>query len=317
MDRLHLDERISSAIQNFAEAVTTTTEDEDIDTIAENSEHNEATTDINNEYPYAGVYARNAENASFKDKLPENSKTISVELNTSRFSSAIWYNKVQEKVITLAGLGGIGSYVYYLLTRMQPSFITIYDPDVVEAVNMSGQLYSKEDLGKYKTQAMLDMAHNYSNYYRTGAFAEPFTSTSFATSIMICGFDNMTARKIFFNSWRKHVELKPDSEQKHCLFIDGRLAAEEFQVFCIRGDDKYNINRYANEFLFSDSEADETICSYKQTTFMANMIGSIIVNLFVNFCANDLEDEEKPLLERDLPFLTTYDASSMMFITNH
>ena len=315
MDRLHLDERVASALQNFTEAVATA---------AENNEHNETTTDsqetttdVNREYPYAGIYARNAENASFKDKLPENSKTISTELNTSRFSSAIWYNKVQEKIITIAGLGGIGSYVYYLLTRMQPSFITIYDPDVVEAVNMSGQLYSKEDLGKSKTQAMLDMAHKYSSYYRTSAFTEPFTSASPATSIMICGFDNMEARKVFFNNWNKYVELKPDSEQKHCLFIDGRLAAEEFQVFCIRGDDKYNINRYANEFLFSDSEADETICSYKQTSFMANMIGSIIINLFVNFCANDLKDEEKPLLERDLPFLTTYDASSMMFITNH
>ena len=315
MDRLHLDERVASALQNFTEAVATAVED---------TEHNEATTDsqetttdVNREYPYAGIYARNAEGASFKDKLPENSKTISTELNTSRFSSAIWYNKVQEKVITVAGLGGIGSYVYYLLTRMHPSFITIYDPDVVEAVNMSGQLYSKEDLGKSKTQAMLDMAHKYSSYYRTCAFKEPFTSKSSATSIMICGFDNMEARKVFFNSWKNYVELRPDSEQKHCLFIDGRLAAEEFQVFCIRGDDKYNINRYANEFLFSDSEADETICSYKQTSFMANMIGSIIINLFVNFCANDLKDEEKPLLERDLPFLTTYDASSMMFITNH
>ena len=315
MDRLDLDERFASALQNFTEAVTTAAED---------TEHNEATTDsqetttdVSREYPYARVYARNAEGASCRDKLPENSKTISTELNTSRFSSAIWYNKVQEKVITIAGLGGIGSYVYYLLTRMQPSFITIYDPDVVEAVNMSGQLYSKEDLGKSKTQAMLDMAHKYSSYYRTGAFREPFTSMSSATSIMICGFDNMEARKVFFNSWKNYVELRPDSEQKHCLFIDGRLAAEEFQVFCIRGDDKYNINRYANEFLFSDSEADETICSYKQTSFMANMIGSIIINLFVNFCANDLKDEEKPLLERDLPFLTTYDASSMMFITNH
>ena len=113
---------------------------------------------------------------------------------------------------------------------------------------MSGQLYSKEDLGKSKTQAMLDMAHKYSSYYRTSAFREPFTSMSSATSIMICGFDNMEARKVFFNSWRNYVELRPDSEQKHCLFIDGRLAAEEFQVFCIRGDDKYNIkNRYFDE----------------------------------------------------------------------
>ena len=132
---------------------------------------------------------------------------------------------------------------------------------------------------------------------------------SSATSIMICGFDNMEARKVFFNSWKKYVELRPDSEQKHCLFIDGRLAAEEFQVFCIRGDDKYNINRYDNEFLFSDSEADETICSYKQTSFMANMIGSIIINLFVNFCANEVG------ACRDLPFFTTYNAIAMYFKT--
>lgn len=93
------------------------------------------------------------------------------------------------------------------------------------------------------------------------------------------------------------------------------MAAEELQVLCIRGDDPYNMDRYSREWLFSDSQADSTQCSYKQTTFMANMIGSIIVNLFVNFCANDIEGENAPAIERDLPFLTTYDASMMMFTT--
>ena len=75
------------------------------------------------------------------------------------------------------------------------------------------------------------------------------------------------------------------------------------------------MERYERDWLFSDDEADATLCSYKQTTFMANMIGSIMTNLFVNFCANDLEGDEKPMIDRSLPFLTSYDASLMMFTT--
>lgn len=87
------------------------------------------------------------------------------------------------------------------------------------------------------------------------------------------------------------------------------MAAEEFQILCIKGDDEYNINRYSNEYLFSDAEADETICSYKQTTFCANMIASYMVNLFVNFCANEVG------AYRDLPFLTAYNAETMYLKT--
>lgn len=198
---------------------------------------------------------------------------------------------------------------------MRPYQIVLYDFDGVEQANMSGQLYSKEDLGLSKASAMSLMMHRYSDYQSIIAYREEFTVHSHATNVMICGFDNMAAREIFFNVWYTYVQGKPESKRKHCLLIDGRLAAEEFQVLCIRGDDSYNIDRYRRDWLFSDSEADTTPCSYKQTTFMANMIGSIIANLFVNFCANDLEGEEKPLMDRDLPFLTTYDASMMMFTT--
>lgn len=44
---------------------------------------------------------------------------------------------------------------------------------------------------------------------------------------------------------------------------------------------------------------------------MANMIGSIIVNLFVNFIANQCD----PLIDRDLPFYTEYNAETMYFKT--
>lgn len=244
-------------------------------------------------------------------EIPTNSATLLVDEATSRFSSAIWYENIQKKTVILAGVGGIGSYVGFLLARMKPASMFIYDDDIVEAVNMSGQLYGQSDLGRSKVSALAEMIRNYAGYSSVFAVNERFTNESEASDIMICGFDNMAARRLFFNKWVNHVQSKPEEERKNCLFIDGRLAAEEFQVLCIKGDDEYNINRYSNEYLFSDAEADETICSYKQTTFCANMIASYMVNLFVNFCANQCE----PLIDRDLPFLTTYNAETMYLKT--
>lgn len=242
-------------------------------------------------------------------EIPVNSPTLLVDEATSRFSSAIWYENIQKKTIIVAGIGGIGSYVVFLLARLKPASLFIYDNDVVEAVNMSGQLYGQSDIGAPKVNALVNMIKSYADYNSVFAIAERFTYECEPTDIMICGFDNMEARRVFFTKWVEHVQSKPEEERKNCLFIDGRLAAEEFQILCIRGDDEYNINRYSNEFLFSDTEADETICSYKQTTFCANMIASYMVNLFVNFCANEVG------AYRDLPFLTTYNAIAMYFKT--
>lgn len=244
-------------------------------------------------------------------EIPTNSGSLLVDEYTSRFSSAIWYENIQSKTVILAGVGGIGSYVAFLLARMKPASMFIYDNDIVEAANMSGQLYGNSDLGRPKVSAISEMIRNYADYNSVFAIPERFTEESEASDIMICGFDNMTARRVFFNKWLRHVSSKSESERGKCLFIDGRLAAEEFQVLCIKGDDQFNINRYHTDFLFTDAEADETICSYKQTTFCANMIASYMVNLFVNFCANQCN----PLIDRDLPFLTTYNAETMYLKT--
>lgn len=242
-------------------------------------------------------------------EIPTNSATLLVDEATSRFSSAIWYENIQKKTVILAGIGGIGSWVALLLARLKPASMFIYDNDIVESANMSGQLYSQFDVGRPKVSALAGMIRNYAGYGSVFAISERFTNESEASDIMICGFDNMAARRLFFNKWVNHVQSKPEEERKNCLFIDGRLAAEEFQVLCIKGDDEYNINRYSNEYLFSDAEADETICSYKQTTFCANMIASYMVNLFVNFCANEVG------AYRDLPFLTVYNAETMYLKT--
>lgn len=238
---------------------------------------------------------------------------VEVRESTARFSGAVWFNEIQKSNIIIAGVGGIGSYVAFLLSRMQPESITLYDNDVVEEVNMAGQLYDINSIGRTKVFALSRIMASFSNFHRVYLKEELYTNESSRGNIMICGFDNMNARKVFFNSWKNHVNSIPEENRKDCLFLDGRLAAEKFQVLAITGDDDYNIKRYKDEFLFSDEEAEETLCSYKQTTYMANMIGSVMVNLYTNFISNKAGSP----IPRSLPFLTSFTGDFLIFNTEY
>jgi len=245
--------------------------------------------------------------------IPENSPTLTMDDSTSRFSGTEWFDAIQTKRVVIAGCGGIGSWTTLQIARMSPAALFLYDDDTVETANMSGQLFSRDDIGRAKVDAMASMIVKYTSTTHVYAVRERFDSSTIPGTIMICGFDNMAARKTFFESWKNLVGSTADEEKKNCLFIDGRLSIDCLQVFCMTGDDEANMRRYEEQFLFNDSEADETICSMKQTTYLACMIGSIIVNLFTNFVANSLD----PVIPYDLPFFTEYDAQNMIFKTEN
>lgn len=249
--------------------------------------------------------------APLQDFLPLNSPTLLLDDSTSRFSGAEWYNEIQSKSIILAGCGGIGSWLSLQLARMNPAALLIYDDDTVETINMAGQLYALNDIGKPKVTALYNTIHAYTKAHNVYGINEKFTASTEAGKIMMCGFDNMAARRTFFESWHNCVEGLTEEDKARCLFLDGRLSMDTLQVFCITGNDEYNKQRYLLEYLFDDSEADETQCSMKQTTYLACMIGSIMTNLFTNFCADLLN----PAIPYDLPFFTEYDAQNMIFRT--
>ena len=244
-------------------------------------------------------------------KIPLNSPTLLVDESTSRFSGAEWFNAIRNTKVIIAGLGGIGSNVAFQIARMIPLNLTLYDADEVELANMAGQLYSLADVGKNKVDAIADMIRLYTSINTVNAIPRNFTARTEPGDIMICGFDNMRARSVFFTSWKNHIENKSMKERAKCLYLDGRLSMDCLQVLCIKGDDEYNIDRYNKEFLFSDIDADATVCSMKQTTYLACMIGSIMTNLFTNFVAGTLN----PVIPYDLPFFTEYEAQSMIFKT--
>lgn len=244
--------------------------------------------------------------------ISPNSPTLSVDETTSRFSGAEWFEAIRKKRVIIAGLGGIGSWTTLLLGRMGIAALDLYDDDQVEWGNMSGQLFPRSSVSDSKVHAMYSLLSNYTSIYNVFTHNLRFTEGSDNGPIMICGFDNMAARKTFFNSWKRFLRHDSASRQQ-ALFIDGRLSMDTLQIFCIQGTDAENILRYEREFLFEDSQADATVCSMKQTSYLAAMIGSMIVNLFTNWVANNID----PIIPYDLPFFTEYSSQHMIFKTEH
>ena len=295
--------------ENISDIVDTVFESIAVDTPVSNTEEDTSEEDVVSvEIPEVEEVQETPEIPS----IPSNINILGVRDTTSRFSSAEWFQQIQRERVILAGVGGIGSYVAFLLARMRIQHLTVYDDDIVDAVNMSGQFFGMNDIGKSKVSSLGSALTNYSNFYSYAGLKKKYVAEGCAVeNVMICGFDNMIARKIYFESWLRHVNSLNDDQKNDCLFIDGRLAAEEYQVYCIKGSDTYSIDKYRTECLFTDAEADATLCSYKQTSFMANQIASTIVNLFVNFVANKCE----PIIDRYLPYYTEFNAETMFYKT--
>ena len=239
------------------------------------------------------------------EELPavqEEASGADVPIQYSRFKGADWFTIAREQEVILAGLGGIGSWTSIFLSRLGLKELILFDSDVFESHNMSGQAVTRDDIGKNKAAAAADKALAYSNY-ETAVFNSFYRKEDnpITTKVMICGFDNMKARKEYYEMWKQDINAECPQDY---LFIDGRLTAELFQVFVIKGNDKYAQREYETNWLFGDDIADETDCTFKQTTHLAAMIASFIVNHFVNWCSSFSETN----FPRRIPWFTEYNS---------
>ena len=208
-----------------------------------------------------------------------------IDVKKSRFRDASWFEKLDKYVIPIiiGGAGGIGSWLALFLSRMLPptSYIILYDFDKVEEVNMAGQLFRIQDIGLPKVHAIQNIVLDFSGYGKLTTMNERYDKESLKSPVMFSAFDNMVARKDMFENWLEEAHEYPDS-----IFIDGRLNAEQFQVFYVTLE---NALKYKNTHLFDDSEVEDVNCSYKQTTHFAAAIAAKMVQGFTAFLDDTYE----------------------------
>ena len=202
---------------------------------------------------------------------------IKIDSTKSRFRDALWFSKIDEYKIPIivGGVGGIGSWLTLLLSRVISSEtpIIIYDMDIVEDINLAGQLYMVTDIGKRKTTAVQGIVERFSRRSNI-IIEEEYKESSLVSPIMFSAFDNMRARKIMFDNWKKEAVKYEES-----IFIDGRLLAEQLQVFFVTPE---RIPLY-EKHLFNDSDVPDLSCSYKQTSHFAAAIAAKMIQGFTNW----------------------------------
>jgi hypothetical protein len=212
-----------------------------------------------------------------------------------RFKDAPWFNKpTAMKRVLVGGAGGIGSWLSLLLARagFEPY---IHDFDIIESHNIGGQLYPTKAINSYKVVALGRMIEQYAGI-AVGHTTEKITKDSPTNLITISAFDNMRARKDMFNKWVTIYGNNPNA-----IFIDGRLLAEQLQIFCVKGNSQEDIERYRAN-LFEDSEIEDAPCTFKQTSHIAAMIASFMTGFLTNHITNIVEGEQL----RPVPFSFEY-----------
>lgn len=206
----------------------------------------------------------------------------------NRFKEAPWFLSMPEEekalipysTINIGGAGGIGSWTALFLSRA--GFYTyVQDFDTIETHNIGGQFFRPNDTGFFKVDILQKLIYEFTGSPMCSVSTEAVGNFTPGYLFMISAFDNMKARKMFFEAWKKSL-INYGVGSEDGLFIDGRLSMEGYEIYCVTPD---KIKEY-EETLFLDEEVEDLPCTMKQTTHVAAMIGSQITALFTNHVTN-------------------------------
>ena len=176
-----------------------------------------------------------------------------------------------QKRIMVVGTGAVGRNVALALASLGAKYISFFDFDIVEEVNLCTQGWNKEDIGTKKVQALLkDMKQK--DYEEDAQFFPidkkwtPSRADKFDPQIIFACVDNMDGRKQIY----EYFKSKPSIE----AFFDGRMLGENIQVLSAiqsDGDDSYA------ETLFHDDEAEEGRCTRRSTYHASQILANYLV----------------------------------------
>lgn len=223
-------------------------------------------------------------------------KTSLRDAVTKRFANAPWAAK---REVTLGGGGGIGSNLAYILIKLGYD-IALFEYDVVEPLNIGGQMFYLDDVGETKAFAITRMAtkvNKDSKIFAAGQLTQ-YATDEFINPITLVGFDSIEARRILFEKW--YATYK---DAANAIFIESRQNAEDFEIFAVTPD---KADRY-RETLFTE-EIEELPCNYKSTTQTGFINAGMMIGIMTNFISN-LDNPDI----RIIPFRTSFCIPMMYY----
>ena len=183
---------------------------------------------------------------------------------TKRFSDCAWFKPMD---ITVVGLGGVGRGVAETLF-IQGHRLTVWDHDVVEAVNVGVQGYQSKFIGWKKTDAfrfqMAEFVGDTSTF--KGLYYVKWTENCKLDKIVIAAADDWKTLEDMYNRWRIN-----DGD----LFISPGMLADMFSIQVYMKND-------GRDWL-GGSDTESVPCTTKSSMYMAKSIHGRVVSIVNKF----------------------------------
>lgn len=197
-----------------------------------------------------------------------------------RFKELPWFHK-QPSNILLAGVGGVGSWVALSLGRADNKFMYM-DDDTITIENIGGQFYQTNQVDFKKCIALDD------NITMFGTNSENFSYTNLKLDYDII---NSITEELTIFSCVDDMEIRKLLFQRFCnltkgnsIFLDARMSAEMFEVFCVTNDLRTQ-EKYAQS-LFNNEDIPDDVCTQKATTHNGMMCANTMIAIYNNFVTN-------------------------------
>lgn len=176
--------------------------------------------------------------------------------------------------INIIGAGATGSWIALFLAKLGIEGIAIWDFDKVEEHNIPNQLYGKDDVGKYKVDALQSTIEKDTGI-KIDIVNKKYTEKKLF-GIVILQVDSMSERKrIFENSISMNTQCK--------LMIDSRMGLDMSRIYNVCPTDTKHLERYINT-LYDDTETEVSACGASMTVITSAVnIASTVVRQIIQF----------------------------------
>ena len=183
--------------------------------------------------------------------------------------------------IHIIGCGSVGSTVAENLARFGIENMVLYDFDKVEPHNLANQMFSKDDIGMLKTEAVAKMIEeiNPDTKGKIKLINDGWHGQKLAGYVFLC-VDSIELRREIVESCKGNEYVK--------AFVDFRTRLTDAQHYATDWADKKMVQAFINSMAFSHEEAaEETPVSACNVTLSVaptvRMICAAGVSNFINF----------------------------------
>lgn len=202
----------------------------------------------------------------------------------SVFDPAKWTRRVD-----VIGLGATGSKIALSLAKLGVRNLHLWDGDTIEAHNIANQVYSPSDVGKMKTQAMMETlawVTGDDDTFRFTAHAYWAPGNSNLGEVVFCMVDSMAIRRQLFEKSRTSLRTS--------LVIDSRMGSDHAQLLTYNPHNTDQRKAYeATLFNDDDAHVEVSACGAAITVGpTGDIISGFAVWQFINYATGGVVEPE-------------------------